>query len=656
MTLRLIDAVRQGNLNGARQELSSENINVRDGSDKTAPTILFIAAEEGHKDIVELLLAHEGIQVNEGNDWKTPLCAAAGNGHKDIVELLLAHKDIQVNEVRNSGTPLCAAAWNGHKDIVELLLAHEDIQVNEGNDWKTPLCAAAGNGHKDIVELLLAHEDIQVNEDRHSETPLCAAAGNGHKDIVELLLAHKDIQVNEVRNSGTPLCAAAWNGHKDIVELLLAHEDIQVNEDRNSETPLCAAAGNGHKDIVELLVARDDVDLNATDYKNWTPLSYAISRGDLDIMKLLLPRTSNGIYSTSRHGKLAIEVAARENKYYVIELLVLKEDIKLNLKDWRLDDYLRQFIEVAKPFLPNDNVIWRLWNTSDRQIVVSIMNTKKLDTIEKLLTRYGMHSPNRTLLSWAAENGYKAVVRYLLIKEETNPNIKDNDGRTPLSRASENGHEMIVKLLLGNKAMDIRTKEAQRYNEEEKELLLITTSADPNLEDDDGQTPLSWALKKGHRTILKLLAPLDTVTLFLLVKEGNQRAIQSLIFTKPKLNERNVHGKPPLHTAILSGQLELAKDLISYGAGINLQDIDNMTPLQLAIQKKDDAFIQELLKKKAEMKGIMVNEWRDAYSKENIDIIQISEALNGERQVRFTRILPTASQVSQAPFNTGRYL
>ncbi|PTB39227.1 hypothetical protein M441DRAFT_70368 [Trichoderma asperellum CBS 433.97] len=547
------------------------------------------------------------------------------------------------------------AAEDGHRDIVELLLAHKDIQVNEGNHWRTPLCAAAENGHRDIVELLLAHKDIQVNEGNHWRTPLCAAAENGHRDIVELLLAHKDIQVNEGNHWRTPLCAAAENGHRDIVELLLAHKDIQVNEGNHWRTPLCAAAENGHRDIVKLLISRDDIDLNGTHYKDWTPLSFAIARGHLDVMKLLLPRINRGNYSELLGREYAVEAAIKDDKCYVIELLVLKEDIELDVKKWDYDVQEKLF-EVVRPFLLKNNLSLRSWGTYDQPIVLSIMNTKDLDTVERLLTKYDMHSPNRTLLSWAAENGYKAVVRYLLVKAGVNPNIKDDDGRTPLSRASENGHEIIVKLLLGNKTMGIRKKEGQWYNEEEKELLLIQNSADPNLEDDDGQTPLSWALKKDHGAILELLVPIDTTTLFLLVKEGNREAIKSLIFAGPRLDERNRQGKTLLHTAILSGQLKVVTDLISYGAEINLQDIDNMTPLQLAVQKNDGAFIQELLKKKAEMKGIMVNEWRDAYSKESIDILQISEALNGERQVEFTRILPTASQLSQAPFNTGRYL
>ena len=62
----------------------------------------------------------------------TPLHWAAVGGHKDVVELLLAH-GAEVNARYSDGyTPLHYAAANGHKDVVELLLANEaDVNAKD---------------------------------------------------------------------------------------------------------------------------------------------------------------------------------------------------------------------------------------------------------------------------------------------------------------------------------------------------------------------------------------------------------------------------------------------------------------------------------------------------------------------------------------------
>ncbi|KNC69297.1 hypothetical protein SARC_18195, partial [Sphaeroforma arctica JP610] len=67
----------------------------------------------------------------------TPLHTASQNGHKDVVELLLA-KGADINVKNNDSlqqfgrTSLYVASENGHKDVVELLLAKgADIHVQK---------------------------------------------------------------------------------------------------------------------------------------------------------------------------------------------------------------------------------------------------------------------------------------------------------------------------------------------------------------------------------------------------------------------------------------------------------------------------------------------------------------------------------------------
>ena len=67
-----------------------------------------------------------GADVNAGGVFgKTPLHLAAEEGHKEIVELPIA-KDADVNAklAVEGETPLHLAAWDGHKEIAELLIVN----------------------------------------------------------------------------------------------------------------------------------------------------------------------------------------------------------------------------------------------------------------------------------------------------------------------------------------------------------------------------------------------------------------------------------------------------------------------------------------------------------------------------------------------------
>ncbi len=50
-------------------------------------------------------------------------------------------------------------------------------------------------------------------------------------------------------------------------------------------------------------------------------------------------------------------------------------------------------------------------------------------------------------MSRTAEKGFEVVVELLLVKNNVDPDFKDNNGWTPLLWAAEKGREAIVKLL-----------------------------------------------------------------------------------------------------------------------------------------------------------------------------------------------------------------
>ena len=83
-----------------------------------------IAAYQGHKKIVELLIAN-GADVNtKNNNGDNSLIIAAYQGHKEIVKQLTAN-GADVNTKNNNGdTPFVLAAYQGHTETADILRKH----------------------------------------------------------------------------------------------------------------------------------------------------------------------------------------------------------------------------------------------------------------------------------------------------------------------------------------------------------------------------------------------------------------------------------------------------------------------------------------------------------------------------------------------------
>ncbi|MHC4538349.1 MAG: ankyrin repeat domain-containing protein [Planctomycetota bacterium] len=171
------------------------DVNTRDEEGLTA---LHLAARQGRKDAVELLLA-KGASINARlTGWPgwTPLHEAAAANQKEVAELLIAKRaDINTDCARAGGgrfggTPLHEAAFEGHRDMVELLISKgADINAEQSGGL-TPLDVAAFVGHTDVVELLIGRgADVNVR-DRGGRTALRWAKHGRHEEIVELLQKH----------------------------------------------------------------------------------------------------------------------------------------------------------------------------------------------------------------------------------------------------------------------------------------------------------------------------------------------------------------------------------------------------------------------------------------------------------------------------------
>ncbi|KAJ5495077.1 hypothetical protein N7539_000193 [Penicillium diatomitis] len=163
----------------------------RYNAERDHSSALLWGAERGREATVRKALS-EGANVqarSEGN--RTPLSWAANNGHTEIVQLLLRSEGVNPDHPTYGGeTPLVLAAWNGHEEVVRLLLATPGVDPNfQTARGETPLSLAAYRGHTGIVKRLLDTGCVDpYAQNFRGETPLTLATGTGRHEVMKMLL------------------------------------------------------------------------------------------------------------------------------------------------------------------------------------------------------------------------------------------------------------------------------------------------------------------------------------------------------------------------------------------------------------------------------------------------------------------------------------
>jgi hypothetical protein len=155
---------------------------------------LCCAAERGNAVFLKLLLDIPGRDINGDNCYCAPLHLAIENGHDQVVEMLLKLPDIDVNlkygraQRKNSWTPLWFAAAYGHEKIVAQLLATGKVQVEE-HDVPSLLYSAANSGNAAIVKRLLNEGELDTHsKDINGHTALDLALMGRNMTSIRLLV------------------------------------------------------------------------------------------------------------------------------------------------------------------------------------------------------------------------------------------------------------------------------------------------------------------------------------------------------------------------------------------------------------------------------------------------------------------------------------
>lgn len=218
------------------------------GRQSAAPNALSIAVQNG--DLLEAQrLVENGDDVNcQDEHGMAPLHWAAQNGHREIIKLLLQHgANPRLEDSRNLTAHAIARAC-GKTRVLHLLSASVAVEQET-----PPMIVAAATGGLDAMTRLLGAGASPNCRDHEGMTPLHWAAQNGHLDTVAVLIAHHANMDAKSTRRHTPLMLAAYHGQANVVRLLMAAQADCNLTDRNGRTAAELARLRGHRQIANVL-------------------------------------------------------------------------------------------------------------------------------------------------------------------------------------------------------------------------------------------------------------------------------------------------------------------------------------------------------------------------------------------------------------------
>ncbi|KAL4783423.1 ankyrin [Aspergillus varians] len=516
----------------------------RKGRSSIVGTPLYLAVNNRQERIVQFLLARHDIDLADIKG--TPLFLATAMEYKRIFQLLLEKGGDSINMEGTAGgyegTPLFVAAAEGFKMMVKRLLAERGVDLNrkgyeriQKDNWQgTPLSVALRRGHMTVARLILAEDNVDANgryinpeetvsipalvEVPFQGTPLFLASTEGYGDIVRWLLTKDNIDPNSkgciggladrgqhyYGFQGSPLSFAAWSGQTKIVKLLIAKDSVDLNSrayaahrypngalkfslfgDTSNDTNIPVDYFNLFGDTSDTDHTDDTNDTNDCDeYYHASPLCLSIMEQHTDISTLLLATRGVEIDAKDGYGRTPLWWAT----------------LRCN---WTLDNF---------GFTP----LLYASRRHDRGMIRLLLNHgADLEAKEN----FGF-----TPLLYASRHHDKDMIR-LLLEYGANTKAKDYSGSTPLlyaSRENINAKDnlgcvpllKIVRRLRGRmlelhdaRTLGVRTPMVEQAVKNLKEAVQLSLKhgADVEAKDNDGYSPLSFAIGEDNEEILKLL-------------------------------------------------------------------------------------------------------------------------------------------------------
>jgi len=537
-------------------------------------------------------------------------------------------KDAHSKEIlKNIKKYVCNNTSLRNEDMIELIkgIDADDFSVNvKNNDGETALilfCKTENDYYDSFINRLLLKNGIEVDSsDNKGNTALMYCCEYGRTTTTKYLIDNKaDIKKKNEKNQ-TAFILAVMNQKQNIVDYLI-NLDINIYvQDSDGNTALHYACINNDVYCVKKIISNYDKSyLIKENNKNETPLT--LSLNNYAIFKSLVDYGADLKFKNTKTGNNILMQSILSNKTRISEFIInqttIIEDV-LKEKNYEGKTVLNQIVENKDNVLIN--YIFRTLSFSWTKVKIlnlSMINNQK-ELVSLLLQDQNQiininekdddgKYPLFVAIRQKNEDFVKLLIDYANTNDFNNMNINEEEGYTPLTLSYEldckNIFEYLVKQDKINKnQIDLRENRCILYYAIEKEdesavEKLITYNADVDLVDNEGNTPIFYAVKKNNLRIINLLKENGAD-----LNHRNSNKESLLNITKDsKIKDHlikigiNSDFSIPIRESINQGNFENLEELLKNNENIKLDEIDieGDTPLIALIKRCNSTLKKE---------------------------------------------------------------
>ena len=392
----------------------------------------------------------------------------------------------------------------------------------------------------------------------------------------------------------TPMHIVCINPDPSFIKKLVSlGGDWNVLDDLNRKPIHYAACCKNDKPLNYLLSLGALID--EVDKEKKSPLMYACMAGRLDCVKLLIKKKANILLKDKFGKNTAFHFACKNGYLNIVKYFVENTDIKIDLpgEERMTGLMLASFYghyDLVKYLLENKAKLTKKDKFKRTPLLHSIRGGH-IKIVSYLLSKGADYeqpdSSNNTPLHYACASGFKNIVE-LLLKAGASPNPSNDWKYTPLEIGFVKNHFGIIKYLLNY--VDVNTrfnldmclihysfkKITKKVVEEEIRYLILEKKCDINVQDYYGDSCLHYLAKYDINQF------------------NNDNSYYYNQFYSTLNSKKRKEKIREIYQDLIKRVFEIL--IQCDNLNINLINKEGKTPFQLALEKKNYFFIDEILK------------------------------------------------------------